>query len=158
MFVLLNLELQNMKKVSLFVTRPILNVLVMIERIISLVAPNQKIKIKNAIWQKLNKLVCSCRELRDLQIDAKCGSCLCWAFQLRSSLPVNQVYRTNNSEGEKESRGEDEHKLTGKEGLPVPSLSPSLLIHSGFLIHSPQLQLHRKCQFSFCACFCRAQT
>lgn len=47
------------------------------------------------------------------------------------------MYVTNNSGGEKESRAEDKGKLTGREGLSVPSLSPSLLMHSGFLIHSP---------------------
>lgn len=31
----------------------------MIERIINVVAPNQKIKIKKAKWQKLNKPVCT---------------------------------------------------------------------------------------------------
>lgn len=42
--------MKKIKCVSYFVNRPILNALVMIERIINVVTPNQKIKIKKAIW------------------------------------------------------------------------------------------------------------
>lgn len=45
--------------------RPIFNVFVIIERIINVVTPNEKINIKNAIGWKLSKLVCGCKELCD---------------------------------------------------------------------------------------------
>lgn len=48
-----------------FMNRPISNVFVIIERIINVVIPNEKINIKNAIGWKLSKLVCGCRELCD---------------------------------------------------------------------------------------------
>lgn len=46
--------------VSYFVNRPCY------DRIINVVTPNQKIKIKKATRRKLNKLVCNYRELYDL--------------------------------------------------------------------------------------------
>lgn len=87
--------MKKIKCVSYFVNRPILNVLVITERIINIVTPNQKIK---AVWQMPNKFVCNYRELCDSWMDMKIWCLLVVVFQLWLRFPVNQECLSNNSE------------------------------------------------------------
>lgn len=49
-------------------------------------------------------------------------------------FPVNQVSLTNNSEGERESKAEDESKLTEKEGLGSSPLFASFTVSTYIVV------------------------
>ena len=55
-------------------------------------------------------------------------------FWLWLRFPVNQVYLTNNSKGERESKAEDESKLTEKEGLGSSPLFASFTVSTYIVV------------------------
>jgi len=67
-------------------------------------------------------------------------------------FPVNQVYLTNNSEGERESKAEDESKLTGKEGLGSSPLFVSFTVITQWLPYLQSLAVVTQNMLVFLLC------